>query len=186
MPSQWWLDHDHWSLTIRPFHKSNFGNSYCTKLILGPWANRNKCQKMHSIWARQIWPRGVSHKRSCKMQFRYVDLRSIGSPSQKLGPNLILPDLGWGPSSNIFGKNGFSDISFYWPQNQKINFVQYEFPKKAFLWNTLLAIDHKCEPGIAPVVDKRHWRQAPRPPQLQSAQETANPYKNKSTQEKTT
>ena len=27
--------------------KSNFGNSYCTMLIIGPGANRNLCQKMH-------------------------------------------------------------------------------------------------------------------------------------------
>ena len=42
------------------------------------------------IWAprptsvSQIWPRGVSLKRSCKMHFRRVDLVSIGPPSQKL------------------------------------------------------------------------------------------------------
>ena len=41
------------------------------------------------IWAprptsvSQIWPRGVSLKRSCKMHFRRVDLVSIGPPSQK-------------------------------------------------------------------------------------------------------
>jgi len=27
--------------------KSNFGNSYCTMLIIGPGAKRNLCQKMH-------------------------------------------------------------------------------------------------------------------------------------------
>ena len=37
------------------------------------------------IWARAIW----SLKRSCKMQFRRVGLRSIGPSSQKLWPNQI-------------------------------------------------------------------------------------------------
>ena len=41
------------------------------------------------IWARQIWSKGVSLKRSCKMQFRRVGLRSIGPSSQKLWPNQI-------------------------------------------------------------------------------------------------
>ena len=41
------------------------------------------------IWARQIWSSGVSLKRSCKMQFRRVGLRSIGPSSQKLWPNQI-------------------------------------------------------------------------------------------------
>ena len=36
------------------------------------------------IWSRQIWSIGVSLKRSCKMQFRRVGLRSIGPSSQKL------------------------------------------------------------------------------------------------------
>ena len=40
------------------------------------------------IWALQIWSSGVSLKRSCKMQFRCVDIRLIGPPSQKLS-NLI-------------------------------------------------------------------------------------------------
>ena len=35
-------------------------------------------------WPRQIWSCGVSLKRSCKMQFRCVDLVSIGPPSQKV------------------------------------------------------------------------------------------------------
>ena len=42
------------------------------------------------IWASQIWSSEVSLKRSCKMQFRRVDLVSIGPPSQKLWPNQIL------------------------------------------------------------------------------------------------
>ena len=37
---------------------------------------------MH-IWPRQIWSSGVSLKRSCKMQFRRIGLRSIGPSSQK-------------------------------------------------------------------------------------------------------
>ena len=41
------------------------------------------------IWARQIWSSGVSLKRSCKMLFRRVGLRSIGPSSQKLWPNQI-------------------------------------------------------------------------------------------------
>ena len=41
------------------------------------------------IWARQIWLSGVSLKRSCKMQFRRVGLRSIGPSNQKLWPNQI-------------------------------------------------------------------------------------------------
>ena len=43
---------------------------------------------MH-IWARQIWSSGRSLKRSCKMRFRRVGLRSIGPSSQKLWPNQI-------------------------------------------------------------------------------------------------
>ena len=35
------------------------------------------------ICARQIWSSGVSLKRSCKMQFIRVGLRSIGPSSQK-------------------------------------------------------------------------------------------------------
>ena len=42
------------------------------------------------IWASQIWSSVVSLKRSCKMQFRHVDLVSIGPPSQKLWPNQIV------------------------------------------------------------------------------------------------
>ena len=45
------------------------------------------------FWARvvacQIWSSGGSLKRSCKMQFRRVGLRSIGPSSQKLWPNQI-------------------------------------------------------------------------------------------------
>ena len=49
------------------------------------------------IWAPQIWSSGVSLKRSCKMQFRRVGLRSIGPSSQKLWPNQIF---GWSPHCN--------------------------------------------------------------------------------------
>ena len=49
------------------------------------------------IWACQIWSSGVSLKRSCKMQFRRVGLRSIGPSSQKLWPNQIF---GWFPHCN--------------------------------------------------------------------------------------
>ena len=44
------------------------------------------------IWVRQIWSSGVSLKRSCKMLFRRVGLRSIGPSSQKLWPYQILDD----------------------------------------------------------------------------------------------
>ena len=38
----------------------------------------------------QIWLSWVSLKRSCKIQFRRIDLGSIGPPSQTLWPNLTL------------------------------------------------------------------------------------------------
>ena len=41
------------------------------------------------IWERKIWSSGVSLKRSCKMQFRRIDLVSMRPPSQELWPNLI-------------------------------------------------------------------------------------------------
>ena len=41
------------------------------------------------IFARQIWSSGVSLRRSCKMQFRRINLRSIGPSSRKLRLNLI-------------------------------------------------------------------------------------------------
>ena len=40
----------------------------------------------------QIRLSGVSLKISCKMQFRRVDLVSIGTPSQKFGQISFLPD----------------------------------------------------------------------------------------------
>ena len=46
---------------------------------------------MH-IWVCQIWSSGVPLKRSCRMQFRRVGLRSIGPSSQKLWPN---QNFGW-------------------------------------------------------------------------------------------
>ena len=55
--------------------------------------NRSKTQNMAKyailahIFTRQIWSSGVSLKRSCKMLFRRVGLRSIGPSSQKLWPN---------------------------------------------------------------------------------------------------
>ena len=48
---------------------------------------------------RQIWLSGVSLKRSFKMQFRRVGLRSIGPSSQKLHPNLI-----FGPIAPLYVK----------------------------------------------------------------------------------
>ena len=36
----------HW-VSIRPFQENTFfGNSRCPKWFLGPWVNRNGCQKM--------------------------------------------------------------------------------------------------------------------------------------------
>ena len=48
------------------------------------------------IFGRAIWSSGVSLKRSCKMQFRRVGLRSIGPSSQKLWPNQIFGRNHWG------------------------------------------------------------------------------------------
>ena len=73
------------------------------------------------IWAHQIWLSGVSLKRSCKMQFRRFDLRSIGPPSQKVWPNLIFA---WFPhcaalrEGDIFGNNAFPDKSIHWPRTK--------------------------------------------------------------------
>ena len=51
--------------------------------------NMAKYAFLAHIWARQIWSSGVSLKRSCKMLFRRVGLRSIGPSSQKLWPNQL-------------------------------------------------------------------------------------------------
>ena len=48
------------------------------------WPNMPNMHIWVHIWARKIWSSGVSLKRSCKMQFRRVGLRSIGPSSQKL------------------------------------------------------------------------------------------------------
>ena len=53
------------------------------------WPNMPNMHIWVHIWARAIWSSGVSLKRSCKMQFRRVGLRSIGPSSQKLWPNQI-------------------------------------------------------------------------------------------------
>ena len=53
------------------------------------WPNMPNMHIWVHIWARKIWSSGVSLKRSCKMQFRRVGLRSIGPSSQKLWPNQI-------------------------------------------------------------------------------------------------
>ena len=45
------------------------------------------------IVALQIWSSGLSLKRPSKMQFRRIDLMSIGPPSQKLRQNQIWPKL---------------------------------------------------------------------------------------------
>ena len=49
--------------------------------------NMAKYALLAHIWVRKIWWSEVSRKRSCKMQFRHVGLRSIGPSSQKLWPN---------------------------------------------------------------------------------------------------
>ena len=51
------------------------------------------------IWACAIWSSGVSLKRSCKMQFRRVGLRSIGPSSQKFWTNVWTK--GSPPSPNL-------------------------------------------------------------------------------------
>ena len=89
------------------------------------------------IWARQIWSSGVSLRRSCKMQFRYVDLRSIGPPSQKLWPNFIcarFPHCNYNGGAISKGRrhiwqNAFSDISFYWPKDQESILGNMNFQK---------------------------------------------------------
>ena len=66
-----------YDITLKTSTNTEFGVFGCS------WAR---------IWARQIWSSGVSLKRSCKMLFRRVGLRSIGPSSQKLWPNKIF---GW-------------------------------------------------------------------------------------------
>ena len=102
--------------------------------------------------ALQIWSSGVSLKRSCKMQFRRVDLRSIGPPSQKLWPNLIFArfpncnyngGMRWGgpvlrEGAGIFGINAFSDISFYWPKDQESSLGNMNFQNLIFVkWSVM-------------------------------------------------
>ena len=60
----------------------------CTQ-ICQIWPNMPNMHIWVQIWARAIWSSGVSLKRSCKMQFRRIGLRSIGPSSQKLWPNQI-------------------------------------------------------------------------------------------------
>ena len=65
------------------------------------------------IWARQIWSSGVSLKRSCKMQFRRIGLRSIGPSSQKLWPNQIFgrfPHCNYNVKLKIAGKMSFMGL----------------------------------------------------------------------------
>ena len=50
---------------------------------------KNDTQKISAYLAYFGAPNMVSLKKSCKMQFRRVGLRSIGPSSQKLQPNLI-------------------------------------------------------------------------------------------------
>ena len=55
------------------------------------------------IWARAIWSSGVSLKRSCKMQFRRIGLRSIG-PNQIFGR---FPHCNYNVKLKIAGKMSF-------------------------------------------------------------------------------
>ena len=92
-----------------------------------------------AYYAGQIWSSGVSLKRFFKMQFRHSDLRSIWPPSQKLWTNLIFAQFrhcnyNWGGLAvqrkrDIFGKNAFSGISFYWPQDQESTLCNMNFRK---------------------------------------------------------
>ena len=52
--------------------------------IMPNMPNMAKYAFLAPILAGQIWSSGVSLKRSCKMQFRRIGLRSIGPSSQKL------------------------------------------------------------------------------------------------------
>ena len=59
----------------------------CTR-ICQIWPNM---PNMH-IWVRAIWSSGVSLKRSCKMQFRRVSLRSIDPPVKSYDKIKFLAD----------------------------------------------------------------------------------------------
>ena len=61
-------------------------------------------------------------------------------PNLKLWPNLILSDFpivtdmgGWGGEGDTFGKNTFSDISLYWPQDQESTLCNMTFQKLIFV-----------------------------------------------------
>ena len=51
----------------------------------------------YCIWCYCNWPYLGTYLKSCKMQFRRIDLVSIGPPSLKLWPNLVF---GWFPHCN--------------------------------------------------------------------------------------
>ena len=56
---------------------------------------------------------------------------------------LVTPQEGGGAvlrNGDIFGKNAFSDINFYWPMDQKSNLGILNFQKKVFSWNGLVII----------------------------------------------
>ena len=92
------------------------------------------------IWARQIWSSGVSLKRSCKVQFRRVGLRSIWPSSQKSWPNFICgPTSAWWPwgiywSINLkFGmKPSYVQRNAqakHWGSNRKKNILKQATPQ---------------------------------------------------------
>ena len=93
---------------------------YAPKIPWCIWAHI-WARNLARIWARQIWSSGVFLNRSCKMQLRYLDLRSIWPNSQKLRPYLDFarfPHFNYdggvgGPllrEGDMFGKEAFSDI----------------------------------------------------------------------------
>ena len=63
---------------------------------------------MHT-WERQISSRGVSMKRSCKMQFRHAGLRSIGLPVRSYD---LISFLAWWPQHNYNVKLQSGGLSF--------------------------------------------------------------------------
>ena len=107
--------------------KQHFARSYLARSNMCP--NTPNTVFGARIWARQIWSSGVFLKRSCKMQFRRIDLASIGPPSQKLRPNFI--------SSQFKGKETYlCKTRFLLAPGPRINTAQKLFSKKRCLRET--------------------------------------------------
>ena len=97
-----------------------------------------------------------------QMQFRRVDLASIGFPSQKLWPIHIFAQFlivismgGFGRGSSFKGRKYMLEKRIFWHKfvfapGPRINFVQHEFPKKVFLRNTLMVTGVVCMACPAP------------------------------------